>query len=57
MNNEQFRRLLVNDPQSQNAPAKAQSPTKPATPSTLGSKARSNIPMTPYAHPFHPILH
>lgn len=53
MNNDQFRRLLFNNT-NQNAASKTNPPSKPETPSSsLGSKTRSSIPMTPYAVP-HP---
>lgn len=59
MNNEQFRRLLVNN-NTNNSTQKAGSSISPsqnasrgggATPALLGSRMRSSIPMTPYVFP------
>ncbi|OGM50413.1 hypothetical protein ABOM_001016 [Aspergillus bombycis] len=56
MNNEQFRRLLVNNNDNNSAQKQSQSSTSPsqnasrgggATPALLGSRMRSSIPMTP----------
>jgi len=48
MNNEQFRRLLLDKPTSKNGAANS-TPNPSATPGggSLGSKARSFVPMTP----------
>src|SRR2546423_1187934 len=48
MNNQQFRRLLV-DSSSKSGDGSGSSPKPGATPSAaLGSRSRSSIPMTPY---------
>jgi hypothetical protein len=51
MNNEQFRRLVLDQPgkrsNNNNIDKDAQTPTSSQTPSSLGSRMRSSIPMTP----------
>lgn len=50
MNNEQFRKLVLNAPVRKSLSEKdgAASKRDIATPAALGSRARSSIPMTPY---------